>query len=126
MKDMDRFERASAVKERRVDSELQRTNRESLLHLSTVGSGTEYCEPSTGTCAMTDLSMADLVEIEKDRQKLLHSKQDVMKKTEKLKRENSLRSIHGYVALTSFRVERATIRSLLTMYLPSSSIPRAP
>ena len=59
-----------------------------MLHLSTVGSGTEYCEPSTGTCTKTDLSMADLVEIEEDWQKLLHSKQDVMKKNEKLKREN--------------------------------------
>ena len=83
MKDMDRFERASAVKERRVENSNRLTAAESLLlHLSTVGSGTEYCEPSTGTCAKTDLSMADLVEIEEDRQKLLHSKQDVMKKTE--------------------------------------------
>ena len=91
MKDMDRFEslRASAVKERRVENSNGLTAAESLLHLSTVGSGTEYCEPSTGTCAMTDLSMADLVEIEEDRQKLLHSKQDVVKKTEKLKRENT-------------------------------------
>ena len=58
VKDMDRFERASAVKKRRMENSNRLTAAESLLHLSTVGNGTEYCEPSTGTSAMTDLSEA--------------------------------------------------------------------
>ena len=62
----------AATQKRRIENSNRLTAAESLLYLSTVGNGTEYCEPGIGTSAMTDLLMADLVEMEEDWQKLLH------------------------------------------------------
>ena len=53
----------------------------------TVGNDTEYYEPHTGTCtcAMTHMTIAELEEMEADRQKLLMCNQDMMKENEQLK-----------------------------------------
>ena len=71
--------------EKRIENTNRQTDAESLLHLSTVGNDTEYCEPHTGTCAMTDMTIAELEEMEADRQKRLMCNQDMMKENEQLK-----------------------------------------
>ena len=64
MRDMARFERTSAAKKRREENCSKLLAAESLLQLSVVGNGTTYCEPRTGTCSMTNLTMKDLEQAE--------------------------------------------------------------
>lgn len=64
VRDLSRFERTSEGKKRRADVQEKIDAAESLLKLSEVGNGTNYCEPHTSICTMTELSAVDLMQTE--------------------------------------------------------------
>ena len=70
-RDRDWFDRTSVAKKRKEESSNKQAAAASLLQLSQAGNGTDYCDPHTGTCSMTDLTMKDLQQAETDKQNLL-------------------------------------------------------
>ena len=61
---MKRYERTMEAKRRRVENNDRMSVASSLLSLSEDGNDTRYCEPHTGLFSQTQLSMADIDELE--------------------------------------------------------------
>ena len=87
-KDRERYERAANTKKRRVEAGERLCAAQSLLDLSNMGNGTEYCEPHTGLHTMTTLSMADIKQLEEDKQKLVCDNLELKEKYEQLLKDN--------------------------------------
>ena len=61
---MERYERLSLTKKRKITEADKQTAAPALLALSEDGNGTLYCEPHTGRHCSTALSMTDIDEEE--------------------------------------------------------------
>ena len=70
MKNIERYERMAETKKRRIDNTDRLSAARSLLDLSNMGNGDQFCEPHTGTYTMTSLSMFDIKKLECDEQNL--------------------------------------------------------
>ena len=87
--ELDKFRRRSEVKKRRVLNCQKQEAANSLLSLSNFGNGITYCEPYTGTCTMTDLSMAEISVAMNEKEELESLVKSLTKKIETLETENA-------------------------------------
>lgn len=89
VRDLSRFERTSEGKKRRADVQEKIDAAESLLKLSEVGNGTNYCEPHTGICTMTELSAVDLMQTETELCRLEKYEEDMKQNREEFEEEKA-------------------------------------
>ena len=68
-KDMERYERMAITKKKGVDNNDRMSAAQSLLEVSEVGNGSEFCEPHSASFTSTSLSMSDIEDLECNLQK---------------------------------------------------------
>ena len=86
--DMERYERKVEAKKRRVENCDRLAAASSLLALSEDGNGSVYCEPHTGLCTSTTLTMADIEKLEGENDHLKLENMQLGKECESLKDKN--------------------------------------
>ena len=70
--DMERYERKVEAKKRTMQNCDRLVAASSLLALSEDGNGSVYCEPHSGLCTSTTLTMADIAKLERERMTILN------------------------------------------------------
>ena len=85
---MDRYERITATKRRRVDTIKRMSTAQTLLQQFEDRNGFRFCEPHTGTSTATSLFMCDIESLEHGYQYLPDENGKLSRECERLKEEN--------------------------------------
>ena len=105
-KDLSRYERLSATKKRKDAESDKRAGADALLILSEEGNGMLYCEPHTGRHCSTQLTMAEIDEMEALCMVLKQENDTLRKRTEFLEAEIRRIAVEG--AETKSELEKKT------------------